>query len=209
MDQSIACVLVENGAKNHPKFDHLLITETAEVFDMKANEFIKKQYFVNSQGIVYPYVFISYINENCNKMIVKKRCADLLWEAHNGKLLTENERIYYKDPFKPVQSLLTIDNLCVEFNDFKIPRNANYIQMDLDKYKFHKIHEYGVHKFSNLYFIDDPINPMLLIRNKGDYYLIRMLKRKNNDSKYWKIHDDENKPVDIYYSKLVSMKSKP
>lgn len=199
---SIVLLLLREGANWHPLYNELLITSTGEVFDRVNGKFLRKRPRINSMGINYPYISYRFKDNAGHDTVFKLGIVDLLYESVTGKCLLPEETIYYRRTDLPPEELVCFNNLTKVNNGFKIPNNATRISINrLQDYCFVPITRYGKYNLSNIYLVNDAKDPILFIRNKDDYYLIRRLLDK--DAIYWCVKDINGKRISLRYRTLL------
>lgn len=199
---SIVLLLLREGANAHPVYTELLITPTGEAFDRVNARFIKRWYRVNSYGINYPFISYRFKDNAGHNTLIKLGVLELLYESTTGKSLLPGERIRYRRTDLPPEELVCFNNLTKINDGFKIPKNATRIKINrLQDYCFTPITRYGMHDLSNVYLVNDAKDPLLFIRNKDDYYLIRRLLDK--EAIYWIVKDINGKRIQLRYKTLL------
>ena len=200
---SIALLLLREGANAHPIYSDLLITPTGEAYDSANGCFLKRWYRVNACGISYPFVSYCFKDNAGHDTVLKLGVLDLLYESVTGSILLPGERIRYRRLDVPPEESVCFDNLTKIDDGFKIPHNANRIRINrLEDYCFVPITQYGKHSLSNVYLVNDAKDPLLFIRNKDAYYLVRRL--LNKGVKYWDVKDDNGKIIQLRYDTIVA-----
>lgn len=199
---SIVLLLLREGSNFHPLYKELLITPTGEVFDSVNGKFLKKRPRINSMGINYPYISYRFEDNAGHDTVFKLGVVNLLYESVTGKCLLPEETVYYRRTDLPLEELVCFNNLTRVNNGFKLPRNATRININrLYDYSFVPITRYGKYNLSNIYLVNDAKDPLLFIRNKDDYYLIRRLFDKG--TLYWIVKDINGKRVQLRYKTLL------